>query len=351
MAGSQWLTALGIELPIIQAPMAGSVTSDLVVAVAEAGGLGSLPTATFDLEMVRTEWSSIRSRTERAVALNFFCHNPPTYDSERDAAWRRVLVSYYTEFNIDPDSIPTGTARHPFNEAACAFVEEMRPQIVSFHFGLPEEALLKRVRAAGAVIMVSATSVEEALWLEPHCDVIIAQGIEAGGHQGYFLTNRPNGTPLEILLPAIISAVSRPVVAAGGIMDGRDIAHALSLGASAAQLGTAFLFCPEAATNPIHRTALMESRTEDTALTNLLTGRPARGIMNRIMRELGPLRDDVPEFPLAANYLAPLRSAVEREARNDFTSLWAGTGFGRGRTMPARDLVAQLAAEAQLIAG
>lgn len=348
MADTGWLRSLGIDLPIIQAPMAGSTTVDLVVAVAETGGLGCLPTATLGLDAVKAEWRAIRSRTAKPVAINFFCHRSPGDDPARDAAWREVMAPYYAAFGIDPGSIATGALRHPFDEAACAFVEEARPPLVSFHFGLPADDLLRRVRDTGASVMASATSAAEARWLAPRCDAIIAQGVEAGGHQGFFLTDAPEGTPRATLLPAILSAVSCPVVAAGGIMDGHDVARVLAQGAAAAQLGTAFLFCPEAGTAPLHRKALSELRGEETALTNLFTGRPARGIMNRIMRELGPLRPDAPAFPLAGNHLAPLRSAAERAGLHDFSPLWAGTQFGRGRTMPAGDLVRTLAAEAGL---
>ncbi|WP_293855463.1 nitronate monooxygenase family protein [uncultured Alsobacter sp.] len=348
MAGSQWLEALGVELPIIQAPMAGSTTVDLVVAVAEAGGLGSLPTATLGLDAVRSEWRAIRARTAKPVAVNYFCHARPVDDAARDVAWRAVLAPYYAEHGIDPSTLPSGAARHPFDEAACAFVEEARPEVVSFHFGVPADPLLARVRATGAVVMASATSAEEARWLEPRCDVIIAQGVEAGGHQGHFLTQRPPGIPLASLLPAVVASVSRPVVAAGGLMNGADVAAVLAQGASAAQLGTAFLFCPEAGTSALHRAALVGSRGEETALTTLFTGRPARGIVNRIMRELGPLREDAPAFPLGANYLAPLRAAAERAGRVDFTPLWAGTRYAEGRVMPAAELVRRLADEAGL---
>jgi len=339
-----------IELPIIQAPMAGAALSDLAIAVSEAGGLGSLGCATLSADQLRREVATIRQRTLRPVNLNFFCHQPPPPNPERDAHWRQALARYYVELGLDPQApLPTAT-RAPFDEAACAIVEEFTPEVVSFHFGLPERSLLARVKATGAKVLSSATTVEEALWLEERgCDAIIAQGSEAGGHRGIFLSEDLStqlGT--MALVPLVVDAVKVPVIAAGGISDARGIAAALALGASAAQLGTAYLLCPESTITPLHRAALQKPHL--TALTNVFTGRPARGIVNRLMRELGPIHAEAPDFPLASAAIIPLRTAAEADGSTDFTPLWSGQAAHLARKLPAGTLTKNLAAEVLLTA-
>ena len=338
-------TLFGIELPILLSPMAGPGLADLAIGVAEAGGLGSLPCALLSLDQVRGEFAAIRAGTRRPVNLNFFCHQPPVPDAAREDAWRARLRPYYAEAGIPPDApIPTSD-RRPFDAAACALLEELRPEVASFHFGLPPADLLARVKATGAKVIASATTVREARWLEARgCDAIIAQGAEAGGHRGIFLEGDIYSQPgLMALLPQVVDAVKVPVIAAGGIADGRGIAAAFALGAAGVQIGSAYLFCPEAKTPPAHAAALRSAREDQTALTNLFTGRPARGIVNRLMREVGPLSPLAPEFPLAGGAVQPLRQA----APADFLSLWAGQGFPLGREMPAGALTRALAEEAQ----
>lgn len=337
-----------IELPIIQAPMAGSVGSEMVIAVSEAGGLGSLPCAMLNPEQMRAEIGIIRQRTSRPINLNFFCHRSPQADAAREGAWKRRLEGYYLELGLDPKAPVPAAARAPFDRVMCDLVEEFAPKVVSFHFGLPERALLDRVRATGAKIISSATTVDEARWLEKRgCDAIIAQGYEAGGHRGVFLTNDIStqaGT--MALVPQIVDAVKVPVIAAGGIADARGIVAAFALGASAVQIGTAYLFCPEAKVSLLHRDALKRAKDNDTVLTNVFTGRPARGIVNRIVREVGPMSDLAPEFPLAAGALAPLRAKAETAGSGDFSPLWSGQAAAFGREIPAGDLTRQLGAEA-----
>ncbi|CAN5276334.1 nitronate monooxygenase [soil metagenome] len=340
-------TLFGIELPIILAPMAGPVLSDIVIAVAEAGGLGSLPCALLNAEQIRSELSLIRQRTARPVNLNFFCHKPPKVDVERENKWRKRLSPYYLELGVDPKApIPTSN-RTPFDEVMCDLVEAFKPEVVSFHFGLPDRKLLDRVKSTGAKIISSATSVEEARWLEQEgCDAIIAQGAEAGGHQATFLRDdisRQIGT--MALVPQVVDAVNVPVIAAGGIGDARGIVAAFALGASAVQLGTAYLFCPEAKLSPIHREALRKAKSDDTVLTNVFTGRPARGIVNRLIREVGPMSDVAPAFPLAGGALAPLRFKSEPAGSGDFMSLWSGQAAALGRELPAGELTRLLAEE------
>ncbi|MBN9023214.1 MAG: nitronate monooxygenase, partial [Rhizobiales bacterium] len=243
---SRLLDLLGIAVPIVQAPMAGPVFSDMVIAVAEAGGLGSLPCATMGIAEVRSELAAVRRGTSKPVNLNFFCHAPPTFDAAREAAWRERLRPYYVGLGLDPDAPAPRSNRTPFDEEACGLVQELRPDVVSFHFGLPEQPLVERVRATGAVILSSATTVAEARWLEDHgCDAVIAQGVEAGGHRGMFLTDDiATQVGTFALVPQVVDAVRVPVIAAGGIADARGIVAALALGASAVQIGTAYLFTP-----------------------------------------------------------------------------------------------------------
>jgi nitronate monooxygenase len=280
-------------------------------------------------EQARIDLGVIRQRTSRPINVNFFCHNPPRTDPAREARWMGRLKPYYDELGIDPNAPNPAAIRKPFDHEFCDVVEEFAPEVVSFHFGLPEPDLLLRVRATGAKVLSSANSVQEARWLEERgCNAIIAQGCEAGGHQAMFLTdNISTQVGTMALVPQVVDAVKVPVIAAGGIADARGIAAAFALGASGVQIGTAYLFCLEATIRPVHRQALKRAKENETALTNVFTGRPARGIMNRAMREIGPLSEVAPEFPLAASALAPLRSKAEAAGVGDFTALWAGQGF------------------------
>ena len=336
---------LDIQLPIIQAPMAGVQTSALAVAVSNAGGLGSLPCAMLTLDSLRAELLAITAQTTRPYNVNFFCHTPPVPDAQQDADWRAALAPYYEAFGLDVGAIPAGPGRAPFSAEVADVVEPFRPPVVSFHFGLPPADLLARVKSWGSQVLASATTVDEARWLQAHgADVVIAQGLEAGGHRGHFLSDdltAQMGT--FALLPQIVRAVDVPVIAAGGIADAAGVAAALALGAAAAQVGTAYLLCPEATTSAIHRAALQSEAARHTALTRLFTGRPARGIVNRVMRELGPLSPVAPAFPLATAAIAPLRAHAERLGSGDFSPLWAGQNTSRCRAMGAAALTRQLA--------
>lgn len=337
---------LGIDVPILQAPMAGSQGSELAIAVSEAGGLGALPCAMLSIDKIRAEMGVIRQRTNRPVNLNFFTHTNPEPDAAREAGWRKRLAGYYAEFGLDADNIPAGPGRNPFDEAACEVVEETRPEVVSFHFGLPERSLMDRVKAAGAKVIASATTVAEARWLEAHgCDAIIAQGAEAGGHRGIFLEDDIASQPGTMaLVPQVVDAVSVPVIAAGGIADHRGVAAAFMLGAAAVQIGTAYLQSPEALTSSGHRAALAGARDDRTVLTNVFTGRPARGLVNRIVREVGPMSLEAPAFPLATGAIAPLRKHAEGAGSADFSPLWAGQAAALGGTQPAGRFTRDLAA-------
>ena len=340
-----------IELPILLAPMAGAVDFELAAAVAQAGGLGSLPCAMLDPAKAREQMMRFRARSQAKVNLNFFCHTPPELNNAREARWRERLAPYYRELGIDPGAPVPTSMRQPFNEAFCAVVEETKPGVVSFHFGLPDDGLLKRVKAAGCAVLASATTVAEARWLEARgVDAIVAQGYEAGGHRGMFLSDdlaAQVGT--FALVPQVVDAVKVPVIAAGGITDARGIVAAFALGAAAVQIGTAFLFTPEAKISAPYRAALDKARDDGTALTNLMTGRPARGLVNRVMREIGPVDEIAPAFPLAAGALAPLRAKAEAQGSGDFTPMWAGQAAALGRAMPAAELTRTLAVETQAL--
>jgi nitronate monooxygenase len=333
--------------PIFQAPMAGSQNHKLAVAVARAGGLGAIAAAMLTPDGLRAEVQAFRAACPtQALNINFFCHTPPTPHAQAEQAWRTALRPYHMAHGIDPNHIPAhGSARTPFDTAMADVVEELRPEVVSFHFGLPQAALLHRVKACGARVLASATTVAEARWLQAQgADAVIAQGLEAGGHRGHFLDN---DVSLQLgtlaLLPQVVRAVSVPVVAAGGIATPQAVQAALTLGAHAVQVGTAYLLCPEATTAPLHRAALSSPRAQHTVLTRLLTGRPARGIPNRLMQELGAMSSVAPDFPLAATALAPLRQAAEALGEDDFSPLWAGQSAPLCQTQPAEALTHWLA--------
>ena len=347
-AGDQMMTLqslLGIELSIIQAPMAGVQGSALAVAVSNAGGLGSLPCAMLGPDAMRKELAAIRAQTTKPYNVNFFCHAQPEPNAEREAVWRAALSPYFKEYGIDVNAIPAGPGRLPFSAETADALEESKPAVVSFHFGLPSSVLLARVRSWGAKILSSATTVEEARWLEAHgVDAVIAQGLEAGGHRGIFLSeDLSTQVGTLALVRQIVRAVKIPVIAAGGIADAEGVAAAMVLGAAGVQIGTAYMLCPEATTSAIHRAALKSDAARVTALTNLFTGRPARGIVNRIIRELGPISAAAPAFPLAASAIAPLRAKAESRGSGEFSPLWAGQNASGCKEVSAAALTRELA--------
>jgi nitronate monooxygenase len=339
------LDILGTELPIIQAPMAGVQVGALAVAVSECGGLGSLPCAMLTQETMRKELAAIRAGTDKPYNVNFFCHTPPTPNAEREAAWRKLLAPYFGEHGIDADAIPAGPGRAPFTAAAADALEEFEPRVVSFHFGLRTPCLVALFMRWGGMVLASATTVAVALWLYAKgADAIIAQGVEAGGHRGMFLSDDV-GTQLGMfaLVPQVASAVKVPVIAAGGIAGAEGVSAAMALGAAGVQVGTAYLLCPEATTSAVHRAALQSDAARETALTNLFTGRPARGIVNRLMKELGPISSLAPAFPLAVSAIAPLRAKAEARGRGDFSPLWCGQNASGCKELPAAELTRELA--------
>ncbi len=333
------------RLPLLQAPMAGAQGSALALAVCAAGGVGGLPAAMLTPEALQAELQRLRDQAAGPWNVNFFCHTPPAPDAAAEARWREALRPFYDEAGLDAARVPAGAGRQPFSEALADLVEPFAPPVVSFHFGLPAPALLARVKRWGSVVLSSATTVEEARWLEAHgADAVIAQGLEAGGHRGMFLT-RELGTQLGTfaLLPQVVAAVKLPVIAAGGIADAAGVRAAMALGASGVQVGTAYLCCPEASTSAVHRAALVGEAARHTELTTLFTGRPARGIVNRLMRTLGPLNPAAPAFPTATAAIAPLRAHFEALGLGDCTPLWAGQNTSGCRAAPAAEITAALA--------
>lgn len=337
-----------IHVPIVQAPMAGVQDVDVMIGAAEGGGLGSLPCAMLSVEKAREQVQIFRQRVSAPLNMNFFCHTPVEADADRESGWRKRLTPYFQELGLDPGMSVNAANRAPFDAQMCELVEELKPEVVSFHFGLPDNALLKRVKAAGAIVIGSATIVKEAVWLEQNgADAIIAQGAEAGGHRGMFLTQNIASQPGTMsLVPQVVDAVRVPVIAAGGIADGRGIAAAFALGAAGVQIGTAYLHTPDSKISVLGRAALTGATDESTVITNVMTGRPARGVANRLMREVGPVSSEAPAFPHAATALGPLKVAAEKLGRVDFTNLWAGQSVALGHQMGAADLTRALAAEA-----
>jgi nitronate monooxygenase len=346
---NRFIDLIGIELPIIQAPMAGFATVELAASVSEAGGLGSLGLSAASPETMRSEVARFRLLTEKPINMNFFCHEDIPFDEHRHRAWHDKLAPYRRETGINSDVMPPAVNRPPFGEAACAAVEEIRPDVVSFHFGMPDRTLVTRVKAAGCKVLCSATTVAEARLLEAlGADAIIAQGSEAGGHRGMFLSDEVASQPGTMaLVPQVVDAVGVPVIAAGAIADARGIVAAFALGACGVQMGTAFLLCPESGVPPLHRAALRSAEADETALTNVFTGRPARVLVNRFVREMGPIAEDAPQFPGAAPHYNPLRDLAESKGNTDFTALWAGQTAKLGREIPAKELTPKLALEAQ----
>lgn len=347
------LELFGIEIPIVQAPMANATAVDMAAAVAEAGALGSYPCAGLTDDKIAEGVATIRARTKRPINLNFFCHQVAPPDPERDAAWLNKLAPYYREFGAETPSVPLKAKIYSFTPATCAVVEQLKPAVVSFHFGLPEPELFARVKRAGCKIISSATSLREALWLAEHgVDAIIAQGAEAGGHRGMFLETDP-ATQIGTfaLLQQIVDAVKVPVIAAGGIGDGRSITAAFILGAAGVQIGTGYLGCPEATISALHREALRKEGRE-TVITNVLSGRPARSIVNRIIREQGPINTtSLPAYPLATPAIAPLRAKAEAKGLTDFSPLWSGQGAPPREGIGAKELTRAFAEEALALLG
>ena len=335
-----------IPAPIIQAPMAGVQDAGLAIAAAQAGAVGSLPAAMLGADALARELARLATEAGGPCNVNFFCHSPPAPDPARDAAWRDALRRFYDELGLDPaPAAGAAASRQPFSDAMAEVLEANPPVVVSFHFGLPAPALLARVKRLGVAVWSSATTLREALWLQANgADAVIAQGLQAGGHRGHFLDTDPAlQLPTLALLQVLVPALRLPVIAAGGMATADDVRAARGLGAAAVQAGTAYLLCPEARTSAVHRAALQDPAARS-ALTHLFSGSLARGLENRLMRELGPVSALAPAFPGAAAALAPLRARAEAAGRGDFSPLWAGEGLHACRTVSAAEVTQALAA-------
>ena len=343
------------QIRLVQAPMAGSQNNVLAAAVFKAGGLGSIPAAMLSTEQLHAELTAFQMAIAAdanttnwgsflPVNVNFFCHTPPASQPDKESAWRVKLTSAYQSHGIDPLSVGSGPGRAPFSQESLTLMGQFKPAVVSFHFGLPKAEWVQQLKAWGIQIWSSATTVQEAQWLEQHgADAIIAQGLEAGGHRGMFLTEDLSTQVGTLsLLPQIVKAVRLPVIAAGGISSSAAVSAAKALGASAVQVGTAFLTSHEATTSKLHRQALMSEAARHTALTNLFSGRPARGIVNKFMQDFGPLNPEAPDFPLATAALAPLRAAAEAQGAADYSPLWSGQNASDCQALPAADIAHKL---------
>lgn len=337
-----------VEIPIVQAPMAVASGLEMALAVSEAGGLGSLACATLDAASLRRLLETAWRRTSFPLNVNFFAHSVARPDAVRDQAWLNKLSGYAEEAGVElPKSLSTISPR-PFDSEHCEVIEDLKPSVVSFHFGLPEMDLVSRIMSTGATVISSATTVREARWLEDHgCDAIIAQGYEAGGHRGMFLTDDLT-TQLGTLslVPQIVDSVRVPGIAAGGIADGRGVAAAMALGASGVQIGTAYLFTKEAEITEIYRSSLEAAATIDSTITNVVSGRPTRVLLNRLVNELGPMSPDAPEFPRGFAAIATLRSAHEQKGKRDFSAHFVDQSAALVRRSTSFELTHRLASDA-----
>ena len=345
---SDLIDLLGITHPIIQAPMASASTPDMAAAVCNVGGLGSLGCAMYDTDGVRGVVADLRRQTDRPFNLNFFVHQEPDLTAADTEPMRALLAPYYAERGVE--TVPEVSVPFPtFGEAMLETLLDLRPPIVSFHFGLPSNAAVTALKASGVIIMASATTVPEASALaDGGVDAIVAQGHEAGGHRGTFAEPFEDGlVGTMALVPQIVDAVEVPVIAAGGIADGRGIAAAFMLGASGAQIGTAYLTCPESSADEIYRAVLRQGRGDQTRVTRLFTGRPARSLRNRLIDELADPEKDAAPFPSQTSLTAPLRKAAARDNAAELRLLWSGQAVALNRTMPAAELTVTLIKEAQ----
>ncbi len=338
-----------LQYPIFQAPMAGSQDSKLAIAVSDAGGLGALPCAMLSVGQVSEQLELIRAKEGRVINVNFFSHTSPELSDEDQKCWLNTLAPYFAELGVDPASVTSGAGRQPFTRDYLDAIAPFKPELVSFHFGLPDQELIDDIKAWGGLIASSATTLDEALWLQLRgADLVIAQGLEAGGHRGHFLrSDLEEQLPTRELVKGLVQHLDIPVVAAGGISTPEQVSEMLALGACAVQIGTGFLLAPEAKTSALHRRALKTEMTQDTAITNLFSGRPARGMVNRLMAEQGPISDKAPAFPLATNAIAPLRAAAEKQGSWDFSPLWAGEGASECQEKPVTELLRWFAGTSQ----
>jgi len=341
------LSLLNIELPIIQSPMVGVSTPKLAAAVSNAGGLGSIGIGASNVEQARAMLRETAALTDKPFNVNVFCHEPAVQDAERETQWLTFLAPFFAEFDA-----PAPTA---LREIYTSFVEdtdmlhllmEEKPAVVSFHFGLPPQPAIDALKDAGIVLLCSVTNLAEAQMAErAGVHALVAQGYEAGGHRGVFDPQRDSEMGTFALVRVLTEACGLPVIAAGGIMDGAGISAVMQLGASAAQLGTAFILCPESSANSAYREALKGPRAHQTRVTSVISGRPARGMVNRNFSSLEANAPALPDYPIAYDANKALNAAAATKTNTDFAVQWAGQGAPLAREMPAAALVRLLALE------
>ena len=330
---------LKTELAIIQAPMAGVQNAKLAVAVCEAGGLGSLPCAMLSAELLKSELDYLSQHTDKPYNLNFFCHQTPDYTLAQQTAWHNLLTPYFDEFAVDVSQFTRNASRQPINQQIIDIIAPYTPAVVSFHFGLPSREIVSQIKAWGGTVLSSATTLDEARWLQTNgADAVIAQGIEAGGHRGHFLSMDLSLQPTTAQLVRECVELDIPVIAAGGICTAEDVAQYQALGVAAVQVGSAYLLCEEATTSALHREVLKTVAPDSTELTTLFSGRPARGISNRVMQELGAMPEQAPPFPYASIAMTALRAKAEAKGDSGFSPLWCGQKHVPRVGMSAEDI-------------
>lgn len=342
---------LEIDHPIVQAPMGGESTPAMAVAVSNAGGLGGVGCSLMSLEELRTTADTLRSSTNRSFNLNFFAHPAPQEDEAVNARTRALVTPFYEELGLEDVPREGRSPCDTFTEDKLKVLLDIRPKVISFHFGLPPLHMVKALQDVGSLVLCSATTVAEARMLnDAGIDAIIAQGWEAGGHRGTFDTTFEDfGVGTVALVPQVVDAVDVPVIAAGGIADGRGIAAAFALGASGVQMGTAFLSCPEANISDTYREELRKARDDDTRLTRAFSGRPARAKNNRYVETMAENRTPLPDFPTMYGFSDPLMQASAKIGNRDFQFVLYGQAAALNRALPAADLMARLIDEAQRV--
>jgi nitronate monooxygenase len=347
-----FLRKVGIELPIIQAPMAGVSTPEMAAAVSNAGGVGSIGVGSVDAGATRQMIAAVRARTGRPFQVNVFCHKPAVADAAREASWLARLEPDFARYGAKPPARLTEVYQSFLtDDAKLAVLLAERPPIVSFHFGLPARDRIEALRGAGIVLLATATNLEEGKVIAAAgIDAVVAQGYEAGGHRGVF---DPDGADDQLgtvaLTRLLVRKLDIPVIAAGGIMDGAGIAASLTLGAAAAQLGTAFVACPESSADAGYRAALLGPPAEHTVMTAAISGRPARCLVNRFTALAeGVERGAIPNYPIAYDAGKELHAAAKAAGEFGYGAQWAGQGAALARALPAAELVARLRSEMEM---